>query len=1058
MSEDYSEDQFYEDDLVYYEVRTQFSDLEKAVMRYSLAETLSGKVDERDIIYSKREINVFIKFIDFICTDARDIIPILFEDQEKQETLVSATLDLQYYVHKGITFMMSFVREEFANAKSETELFMENSIANIISKCFFMKVGKSYMKRYFGKWFNQFLLEKNDFEIDQYKITDEKTIKRNLDNLNKKAREVLQIIYSTIDQTPHGVKIAAKMHSELIKEYFPQLSEHAKLNLTSQFIVNQLYIQALLYPEKYGLCTHDQISIKNRRNLRYISKILQTLVLKTEFQGKGADYMSQMNEILKQHTQTLNDRLINLIVSSQGFPYSMLLDDNLTISKENLSVLHMELCNKSSEIIRLFPEEISTKFCEFMIEIGEHKDKLDFLFDFTYEQQELIRKFLHDKDIEGVYIGKIDVTDHEYVGEKKKKKKDIVISAYIIVSLYHVWFIDSNGEVITSLHCLSLKSVEMAYDDQIIFRNMRGEKEELIKGNTARGNEIIVSMIRSFKSSFANEKVTFDIKLSEKLNEKQKEQTMKNFKNTFALRKFTKCGGFTGIYEAQCTFRDYHINSSIKQSIENSKPSDKESHHLKVSKFYNGDLNSREDHLTAHDLIPIFFTLKPNMYFTKITVENMNLIKCFDGLKEYLKENHVIKSLTLRNIDIGRGWEELFQNYIDNKRHPLRKLDISNNVLDEKAVSYISKLVLDHKLETLYIANVLTSEKISSALLESLKTVSHEKKRLRKIDISGSKLTPASINIISQNFSTLFPRLEKIFLRDINVPKDKSVLGFLQNMKHLKLLDLSGMKLSLKYVDETSKHLQDYIGNCEKMTDIILNRVLMPGDVLKVIIKSIKNDKLRVDLKQSELPIAIMKEFSPVFMGLETVQHVDISDCGIGEEGLCLLLESLCQNTIIQSINLSYNLFNQGNKENIVKALVKLISGGTGLKCLKIAGGMKQNQQLGTSIVSIFDALATNRTIREFDCSNHMFGNKGAFALANLLTVNDTLQVINWDGNNIMINGLRAITEALRINTTLKEFKFPISDCGKIEDVEEVRSLLSSMVNSLNRTEEETQN
>ena len=121
---------------------------------------------------------------------------------------------------------------------------------------------------------------------------------------------------------------------------------------------------------------------------------------------------------------------------------------------------------------------------------------------------------------------------------------------------------------------------------------------------------------------------------------------------------------------------------------------------------------------------------------------------------------------------------------------------------------------------------------------------------------------------------------------------------------------------------------------------------------------------------------------------------------------------------------------------------------------MKIAGGMKQNQQLGTAIVSIFDALSTNRTIREFDCSNHMFGNKGAFALANLLTVNDTLQIINWDGNNVGINGFRAITEALRINTTLKEFKFPISDCGKIDDVEEVRSLLSSMVNSLNRTEE----
>ena len=94
--------------------------------------------------------------------------------------------------------------------------------------------------------------------------------------------------------------------------------------------------------------------------------------------------------------------------------------------------------------------------------------------------------------------------------------------------MYHVWFIDSNGEVITSIHCLSLKSVELALDDQIIFRSSKGDKDELVKGNTTRGNEIIVSMIRSFKSSFANEKVTFEIKLPEKMNSKQKDQIMKN--------------------------------------------------------------------------------------------------------------------------------------------------------------------------------------------------------------------------------------------------------------------------------------------------------------------------------------------------------------------------------------------------------------------------------------------------------------------------------------------------------------------------------------------------
>ncbi|ELP88163.1 carmil, putative, partial [Entamoeba invadens IP1] len=94
--------------------------------------------------------------------------------------------------------------------------------------------------------------------------------------------------------------------------------------------------------------------------------------------------------------------------------------------------------------------------------------------------------------------------------------------------------------------------------------------------------------------------------------------------------------------------------------------------------------------------------------------------------------------------------------------------------------------------------------------------------------------------------------------------------------------------------------------------------------------------------------------------------------------------------------------------------------------------------------------LALNKTIRTFDCSSHLFGNKGAFALANLITINDTLQMINWDENAIGMNGIKAIAEALRMNHSLSEFKFPISDCGKLDNVENVRDVLSQMVSSLN--------
>ncbi|BFU25458.1 carmil, putative [Entamoeba histolytica HM-3:IMSS] len=1029
-----------------YNIKTEYTPLEQFVMKFSLQETLSGKVDERDVVYSKREIDVMINFVDFIMTDARDILPILFEDQDKQEILASAALDLQYYIHKGVWFLMNFVREEFSNAQSEGELFLDDSVASIVSKCFFLKVGKTFIKRYFSKYFSQLLAEKLDFEIDDYKITDEKIIEKNAQSLIRKTNELLQIIYSTMDQLPHGVKIIAKMHSELIKEYFPQLSQYSRLNLTAIYIVNSFYIQALMNPEKYGLCSNEQITLKNKRNLALLSKVLQTLIIGNGYQGKGADYMKKVDVILKSHTQPFHDKVVSLIISSQGLPYTILLDDNLNISNEAISVLHMELCHKSAEIIRMFPTDISEQFCRFMVAIGEHKDKLDFLFDFTLDQQRLIKNFLEEKGLEGVYIAKIDINEHEG-GDKKKKKKEQTINGFIIVSLHNIWFLNSVGEIEASFNCLSLIKVKIE-DDIITFENNKGDKIERLTGTTTRGHEIIISMIRSFKSSFPEEKLLFEIEAPQ--------NQMNLFNNIYSMRTFTKCGGFTGVYEAQCTFRGFNCNQSVRWAIENAKEHDKESHHMKVSRFYNGDLNSKEDNLTAIDLIPIFFTLQSNNYFTKVTVENMNLIKCFDGLKEYLRTNKVIRSLRLRNIDIGKGWESLIESYIKNDHHPLRVLDVSDNSIDEKAIILISSLVSKYNLESLYIANVLNSEKLSGALIQDWKRLMDEKIHLKKIDISGAKLTTAGIEFIASQFAINFPDLEKIYLRDIAVPKTSSMLRFLEIMKGLRVLDLSGMKLSLKVIDKTSQDLQEYIHCCNHLESVIMNRVILPGDVLKNIIKEFRSEKVNIHLRQSEFTVDSVKTFSTVFIGLESVQHLDISDCGIAEEGMVYLLESLCQNTIIESIDLSQNLFNQGNKDNIVKALVKLINGGTGLKKLRIAGGLKQTQQLGTSIVPIFDALANNRTIREFDCSNHMFGNKGAFALANLITVNDTLQVINWDGNSIGMNGLKAIAEALRINTVLKEFKFPISDCGKLEDVESVRKVLSSMVTSLNVIESRT--
>ncbi|KAL7711700.1 hypothetical protein QTN25_010649 [Entamoeba marina] len=247
-------------------------------------------------------------------------------------------------------------------------------------------------------------------------------------------------------------------------------------------------------------------------------------------------------------------------------------------------------------------------------------------------------------------------------------------------------------------------------------------------------------------------------------------------------------------------------------------------------------------------------------------------------------------------------------------------------------------------------------------------------------------MTVATIEFIASQFPVNFPDLEKVFLRDIHVSKTSSMVRFLNNLPKLRVLDLSGMKMSLKVIDKTSQDLQEFIHCCSNLEDFYLNRTVMP---------------VKLHLKQADFPVEAVRTFSNTFIGLESILYLDISETNINEEKL------------------------------------------------RISGGSKPNQQLGTSLLPILESLGLNRTIQVFDCSYHGFGNKGAFALANLLTVNDTLRIINWDGNDIGMNGLCAIADALRINKTLKEFKFPIADCGKLDNYQNVREILSQMVTSL---------
>ena len=60
-------------------------------------------------------------------------------------------------------------------------------------------------------------------------------------------------------------------------------------------------------------------------------------------------------------------------------------------------------------------------------------------------------------------------------------------------------------------------------------------------------------------------------------------------------------------------------------------------------------------------------------------------------------------------------------------------------------------------------------------------------------------------------------------------------------------------------------------------------------------------------------------------------------------------------------------------------------------------------------------------------------GDSGARLLAKVLHMNSTLQVLNYDQNNLSPSGLGYISSALKANHSLRDMSFPIQDLFQIK-------------------------
>ena len=161
-----------------------------------------------------------------------------------------------------------------------------------------------------------------------------------------------------------------------------------------------------------------------------------------------------------------------------------------------------------------------------------------------------------------------------------------------------------------------------------------------------------------------------------------------------------------------------------------------------------------------------------------------------------------------------------------------------------------------------------------------------------------------------------------------------------------------------------------------------------------------------------------------------SLQEIDISHCDIGEEGMVALSSALKTNTTLKCLNACWNRFGDEGAFHLAKALSHTSLQEIDISCCGIGE---------EGMVALSSALKTNTTLKCLNACESRFGDKGAFHLAEALS-HTSLQEIDISYCGIGEKGMVALSSALKTNATLKQLDISGNNSG----VEGLSSALSN--------------
>eukprot|EP00800_Vazella_pourtalesii_P011969 TRINITY_DN285_c0_g1_i2.p1 TRINITY_DN285_c0_g1~~TRINITY_DN285_c0_g1_i2.p1 ORF type:complete len:1626 (+),score=422.20 TRINITY_DN285_c0_g1_i2:106-4983(+) len=637
-------------------------------------------------------------------------------------------------------------------------------------------------------------------------------------------------------------------------------------------------------------------------------------------------------------------------------------------------------------------------------------------------------------------------------------KKNVKEKKKICVSNKRLYILNIHGKPVKLELSLSLLSicelsspapdkVTLAYNVDPYSDKAKQVKFE-VKGESCV--EFLAAILSPLNSTLGKDAVAKKLKV--KLTGDGRQEQLDEIVDENVARVSQGCqgGSVSEVYALLCDFFDIPFHDEIAWDLENTY----QTHSIRILSL------NHFDHFPTRDSVPLIRMLEFCSRFEGISADGIKLCQeSFDAFVHISKNCPNLHSLTLKGITglNHKLAQKLFaQGFASNPNCVLEKVDLTDTLLDEKAIESLTSSIQHNKLglRELKLSGVGLSSKSFANFSKNFVKHAEISNTLSVIDFSNNHFSSSSSDL--QAFLTFLAgnnRIQDLSLASTYIPFEQLFTALQRGCTtHLTSLNIScNSKPAIGKAQTKSTAMKQFFQTAIALKQMNFSNCKLSADFILMTLEGLKENSslfsLQLNISQNDLSSG-QKEIAASLKDISCIESVDLSYTNLDgdyEEVIGRLLKS----TSLKHLDIS------GNIRKLKSSAAKVLEESCSDKGCKLEALKLNDCKLGDSISYLLHGLIRNNHLKRLEISGNLMGSSSIRRLAKLINNNCVLEAIEFDDNLNNVSSLNNLAAALENNYSIQEMPIHFRDIIKLkkENDKEVEVALSKISKLLARNQ-----